>query len=173
MKYTSIVIAGNVATGTSTTAKALAEKLNLKYHSPGDFFRQYMLENDIPLYDKERFPDDLDEKLDAEQTKLAKEGGYVIDTHYCGYFTRNMPNVLKVRLTCDYKTRIERALSRHHTHIETEEDIIKREIEMDKKFRKLYSDEDYLNSKFFDLVIDTTNNPLDSVVKQIEEKFKG
>lgn len=173
MQYRSIAISGLPASGTSTTAKALAEKLNLSYHSAGDFFRQYMLEHHIPLYDKAQIPDELDQKVDKELTDLANMGGVVIDADYIGYFTRNMPHVLKVLLTCDYDVRIKRALARVHTHKETEEDIKKREEQLDQKFRKLYAAENYPDPKFFDLVINTTNTPVEKVVQDINDKFKS
>lgn len=169
--YTSIVISGPIASGTSTTANALAEKLKLSCVSAGDFFRKYAIENNIPLYDKEQIPDDLDRKIDDELTKLAQIGTVVIDGHYIGYFTRDIPKILKVLLTCDWQTRIKRALARTHTHTETEEDVKKRETGLDKKFRKLYAQENYLDPKFFDLVIDTTDTSIEKVVAEISEKF--
>jgi len=171
MAYSSITISGPIAAGTSTTARALAEKLNLKYVAVGEFFRKYALEHNIPLYDKEQIPDDLDRKVDKEVTALAQKGAVVVDGDYIGYFTRNMDNVLKVLLTCDEKIRIERALERQSTHKETAEEIKLRQQGLYKKFHKLYSDEDYLDPKFFDLVIDTATTPLDDVVSKISEKF--
>ncbi|MBI2327540.1 cytidylate kinase family protein [Candidatus Curtissbacteria bacterium] len=171
MKYRSITLSGPVASGTTTAAKALAEKLNLKYHSAGDVFRQYMLDHNIPLHDKSQIPDKLDREIDEKLTKLANIGGVIIDAHYIGYFTRDMPHVLKVLLTCDYQIRIKRALSRVHTHKETEEDIKKREEGLDKKFRKLYADESFLDPKFFDLVIDNTNVLPEEVVERISNRF--
>ena len=172
MKFTSIVISGPIASGTTTAAKALAQKLSLEYHSAGDFFRKYMTDHNIPLHDKAQIPDDLDEKIDHELADLADHGGVVVDAHYHGYFTRDMPHILKVLLTCDYETRIKRALSRTHTHTETKEEIKLREEGLDKKFRKLYADENFLDLKFFDLVIDTTNTTVEEVVAKIVEKFK-
>ena len=172
MKYSSITLSGPIASGTSTTAKALAEKLNLKYLSAGDFFRQYVVDHNIPLYDKAQIPDNLDEEVDAELTELANSGGYVIDAHYIGYVTKDSPQVLKVLLTCDYEIRISRALGRTHTHVETEEEIKLREAGNDLKFRKLYAAENFLNPKFFDIVIDTTNTGPEEVVAQISQKFK-
>lgn len=172
MKYTSIVISGQIASGTSTTARALSEKLGLVFHSAGDFFRKYALEHNIPLHDKAQIPDELDRKIDESLTDLAASSPVVIDSHYLGYFTRDMKNVLKVLLTATYDTRIKRALARTHTHTETEEDIKKREEGLNKKFRKLYAQENYLDPRFFDLVIDTTATPLEKVVEAIAKKFK-
>ena len=171
--YKSITLSGPIASGTTTAAKTLAERLNLEYHSAGDVFRQYALDHNIPLHDKEKIPDELDRQIDQKLTKLADQGGVVIDAHYIGYFTRDMPHVLKVLLTCDYQTRINRALSRTHTHTETEADIKKREEGLDHKFRKLYADEYFLDPKFFDLVIDNTNIASEEVVEQIVNKYSG
>ncbi|MBI2012708.1 cytidylate kinase family protein [Candidatus Curtissbacteria bacterium] len=95
----------------------------------------------------------------------------MIDSLYTGYFTRDMPHVLKVLLTCDEKVRIKRALERTHTHKETAEDVRKRDEAHDAKFRKLYADENFLDPNFFDLVIDTTDTKVDEVAQKIIDKF--
>lgn len=169
--YKSIVLSGPIASGTTTAAKALAQKLNLVYHSAGDFFRQYALEHNIPLYDTAQIPDELDRKIDRQLTDLADRGGVAVDGDYAGYFTREMPHVLKVLLTCEEKVRIKRALERVSTHKETAEDIKKRQEGLDQKFRKLYADENFLDPKFFDLVIDTTNTKSEEVVGKIASAF--
>ncbi len=173
MSYRSIVISGQIAAGSSTAAKTLAEKLNLEYHSAGDFFRQYTLAHNIPLYDKSQIPDELDQQIDRELTKLADKGGVVVDADYIGYFTRNMPHVLKVLLTCEEKERVRRAVTRVHTHTETAEEVKKRQEEIVKKFHKIYSAKDFLDPKFFDLVIDTTNTNQEEVLKQISDAFSS
>lgn len=171
-KYRSIAISGQIAAGSTITAKALAQKLNLEYHSAGDFFRQYMLEHNIPLYDKVQIPDELDQKIDRQLASLADRGGVVIEADYIGYFTRNMSHVLRVLLTCDEKVRIKRALLRKHTHTETEEEIKLRERGLDAKFRKLYANENFLDPKFFNLAIDTTNTKPEEVAEKILKKIQ-
>lgn len=173
MPHTSIAISGQIAAGTTTAGKNVAKELGLKFESAGDFFRKYALENNIPLHDKTMIPDELDQEVDKSLTKLAQKGGVVVDAHYIGYFTREMPNVLRVLLTCDQETRIKRALTRTHTHTETEEEIALREKGLDDKFRKLYADEDFLDPQFFDLAIDTTNTKTEDVAGKILNKFKA
>ena len=172
MKYTSIAISGPVASGTSTAAKALADKFNLPYKSTGDFFRQYMLDHNIPLPNKEEIPDELDRQIDEEITKMIEASpGAVVDSLYAGYFAREMPHVLRVLLTADENVRIKRAVTRQHTHAETADDVKKRDRAHDLKFRKLYADENFLDPKFFDLVIDTTNTTPEEAANQISKKF--
>ncbi len=171
--YKSITISGPVASGTTTAAKTLAKKLGLEYPSAGDFFRNYMLKHNIPLPEKVQIPDEVDRKIDKELTDIAaSEKGVVIDSLYHGYFTRDIPHVLKVLLTADKDVRIRRALTRIHTHKETAEDVIRRDQTHNIKFRKLYADENFLDPKFFNLVIDTTNTSSEDVVKKVLEEFK-
>lgn len=174
MKYRSIVISGPIASGSTTAAKMLSKLLKIPYKSAGDFFRKYMLENKIPLPQKEKIPDEVEKTIDSELTLLAKsKKPIIIDGLYIGYFTRNMPHVFKVLLTCDEKERIKRAILRTHTHKETEEDIKRRGKAHDKKFRKLYANEDFQNPEFFDLVVNTTSTSPEVVASTIVNKFKG
>ena len=168
--YRSIAISGPIASGTTTAARAVAQKLNLPYTSAGDFFRQYAIDHKIPLH--QGVPDDVDLKMDEELQKLV-DGGIVLDSHYAGYFSRNKPHVLRVLLICDWNERVKRATTRTHTHTETKDDLAKREESLDKKFRKLYADENYLDPKFFDLVIDTTNTTIEKTVNKIIENFRS
>lgn len=170
--YKSIAISGPIAAGSTTTARLLSQKLKIPYKVAGDFFRQYMQKHNIPLPEKEKVPDDVERKVDRKLTDLiADDKPIIIDGLYIAYFARNMPHVLKVLLTCDEKVRINRALTRTHTHKETAEDVKRRDQAHDAKFRKLYADENFLDPKFFDLVIDTTNAKPEEVVEKISEKF--
>src|SRR3990167_7172714 len=172
--YRSIAISGPIASGSTTTAKLLAKKLKIPYKVAGDFFRQYMQKHNIPLPEKEKVPDDIERKVDSELTDLiTQDKPIIIDGLYIAYFSRNMSHVLKVLLTCDENVRIKRALERIHTHKETAEDVKKRDAAHDAKFRKLYADENFLDPKFFDLVIDTTKTKPEEVSEKILEEFQG
>lgn len=173
MKYRSITLSGPVASGTTTAAKNLAQELGLELHVAGDFFRNYMIKHNIPLPNKEEIPDEIDRKVDAELTNLlASDQPVVVDGLYYGYFTRNMSHVLKVLLIAEENERISRALERISTHKETAGDVKRRDHAHDVKFRKLYADENFLNPKFFDLIIDTTNTNQEQVAEKIISKFK-
>lgn len=172
MAYRSIAISGPVASGTTTAAEALSQKLNLEYHSAGDFFRKYMSEHNIPLPQKEKIPDAIERKVDGELTELlASEKGVIVDGLYAGYFAKDMDHVLKVLLTADENERLKRAAERSQN--ETAQDVMARDKAHDAKFRKLYADVNFLDPKFFDLVIDNSNIEAEEVVSKISEKFLG
>ncbi len=175
MRYRNIVVAGDVGSGTTTLAKSLAKKLNFKYFSAGDFFRQYSLEHDIPLWNKELVPDEIDREVDMKfAQKMKQENDFVFDSHYGGWFAKDLTDVFKVLLTCDPKIAEERIIARDHTHKETAEEVRKRRSGIVAKFKKLYSTENHENPKFFNLVIDTSNisaeSTLESVLENLAEK---
>ena len=171
--YRSIAISGPIAAGSTTTAKLLSKKLKIPYKVAGDFFRLYMQKHNIPLPEKEKVPDEVERKVDRELTDLiASDKPIIIDGLYIAYFAHNMPHVLKVLLTCDEKVRINRALTRTHTHKETAQDVKRRDQAHDAKFRKLYANENFLDPKFFDLIIDTTNTTKEEVIAKILDKYK-
>lgn len=172
MSYLSVTISGPVASGTSTAAKILAQQLNLEYHSAGEFFRKYSNEHNIPLPNKEEIPDDVEKSLDEKLTSLLKlKKPVVIDGLYAGYFARDMNHVLRVKITADESSRIKRALTRGQN--ETAQDVKRRDMAHDTKFRKLYANEDFLDPKFFELIIDNSNLKPAEVTAKIIEKFKG
>ena len=171
-KFTSITLSGPVAAGTTTAVKTLAQKLNLKYNSAGEFFRKYMKDHNIPLPNKEKIPDEVERALDEKLTELLKsKKPVVVDGLYAGYFARDMNHVLKVLITADEATRIQRALDRSEG--ETAEDVRRRDAAHNAKFRKLYANENFLDTKFFDLVIDNTNLEPEEVIERISEKFQS
>lgn len=175
MKYKNIVVSGLIGSGTSTLANNLARELGWEHYSTGDFFRQYHLENNIPLWNASAIPEELDRKIDnyiLEQLK--NKENLVIDSHYGGWFSRELTDVFKILLTCSQEEIIKRVTNRKHTHSETKEDILERMRQLDKKFRKLYAEEDYLTEKNYSLKIDTTNStPTETLSKVIDTLEKN
>jgi cytidylate kinase len=156
MQYRNIVVAGDVGTGTTTLAKSLSSKLNWKYLSTGELYRSYVQEHNIPLWDHLSVPDEVDKQIDSEFIyKVKNEKNIVFDTHYGGYFSKDLDSVLRVLLICDPSLAEKRIIHRRHTHNENIHEIRKRRKENLKKFHKLYSAENPLDPKFFDLIIDT------------------
>jgi cytidylate kinase len=166
MKVDNIIVAGDVGVGTTTLARNLATKLNWKFLSAGEFFRQYSLKHDIPLWNKAAIPDDFEKEVDNNLLeKLRAERGWVIEGHYIGWFARNLDNVYRILLTCDRQVANERMLKRSHTHVENVEEINKRREGLYTKFKKLYSQDNYEDPKFYHLVLDTTKTTPEETVE--------
>ena len=173
MKWRNIVVAGDVGVGTTTLSKTLAKKLGWKYVAAGDFFRQYALDHNLPLWNKAAVPDEVERQVDLGLVeKIVSEDGWVVDGHYIGWFPRNLDNVFRILLTCDRKEAAKRILERQHTHKETPEEIEKRSKQIHTKFKKLYSSENYENPDLFHLVLDTTSATPQDTLKQVLRHLK-
>ncbi len=167
MRFKNIVVSGDVGTGTSTLAIGLAKKLYWKHKSAGDIFRVYFRKNNIPLWNKSKIPDEFDEKIDNNfLDKMKNEEHIVFDSHYGGWFARNLSDIYRVLLTCDKDLAVKRIIDREHTHKEASGEIEERRKQLRAKFKKLYSDDNYENPKLFNLVIDTTKISIDETIKK-------
>ncbi|OGY24345.1 MAG: hypothetical protein A2172_00580 [Candidatus Woykebacteria bacterium RBG_13_40_15] len=165
-KYQNIIVSGDVGTGTSTLAKGLAEKLGWQFFSAGDFFRAYHKNHNIPLWDKSSIPDEVDKKIDQEIfEKLQTKKEIVVDSHYSAWFARNLPSNFRILLVCDKEVATKRILARQHTHKETPREIEERRHQLRAKFKKLYSNDNYENPKFFNLVLDTGKNNIPQTIE--------
>lgn len=168
MKFRNIIVAGDVGTGTSTLAKNLASRIGWEHHSTGDFFREYHLEHNIPLWNSSAIPAELDKHIDNYIfDQLRDKEHLVLDSHYAAWFARDLKDIFKILLTCDIEEVIKRVTTRTHTHKETENEVLERIKQLDHKFRKLYADENYLEPKYFNLIIDTTGSTPDKTLTKV------
>jgi len=171
-KYKNVAICGDIGTGTTTLSKGLAKHLNWKHISAGDFFREYAKKHNIPLWDKSRVPDDVERKVDKEfLDKMKNEKQLVFDSHYGGWFAKDLSDVLRILLVCDNEIATQRIISRESDHKETTADIEKRGQGLRTKFKKLYSSDDYESPKYFHLVVNTTNTGIASTLEISLKKF--
>ncbi len=165
--YKNIVVSGDVGTGTSTLAQGLAKKLGWKYLTVGDIFRDYHKKHKIPLWNKLALPDKLDKSVDRDFfEKMKKNKHIVFDGHYLGWFSKKLTYVYKILLVSDKKVATQRILEREHTHKEKAKEIEERRRQLRKKFRKLYSNDNYEDPKIFHLVIDTTNLSIEQTIQK-------
>lgn len=172
-KLTSIVVSGEIGTGTSSVARSLARDLVWKYISTGEFFRRFQTIHNIPLWDKLMVPIEIEKAVDSEiQEKLRKEKHMSIDAHYGGWLAKDLNNVYKVLLTCDSKIALKRVLNRDHTHKESREEILKRQKGIIDKFKILYGHDKILDRSYFDLEIDTTNISVQEVSNITLQNFR-
>jgi len=173
-KYRNIVICGDIGTGTSTLSKELAMKLGWERVSGGEFFRKWSKETGIPLWNKMAVPDEIDRKFDKQMLeRMKKESRVIFDTHYGGWFAKDMKGVFKILLICNEQSATWRILNREASQRESGQDIEERRKQLRKKFEKLYSNEDYEDPKLFNIVINTSENSIKETLQKAYESFSS
>lgn len=173
-----ITISGNPGSGKSTVAKIIAQKLNLKHYSTGDFMREMALKRKISLAELGKIAEKdrrVDEELDNWQVNLGKtEDNFVIDARIGFHF---IPKSIKIFLSADLKTRAERILKDIEVKKLRKEETVKdindamrqmkeREGSETARYLKYYNVNPY-DQKYYDLVVDTTKITAEQAAEKI------
>ena len=180
-----ITIAGKLGSGKSSTAKMVAQILDYKHYSTGDFMRSIANERGISLIKLSKMAetdDRIDKALDDHNLEIGKMENIVLDSRLGFHF---IPDSFKVFLELDPSIASERIMedrktnpNRHTeaTGFDTKEKIIEsinnRLLSERKRYKYLYGIEDHTLHNNFDLVIDTEKIPLEEVSKKIMEEYK-
>jgi len=173
-KYNNITVSGGIATGTSTLARNLAEILGWQRINAGDIQREYDRKRGVD----ERFAgsdtrSDEHEKAIEQMTKqkLSTESRLIYEAWLSGFVAREIKHVLKVLLICRDDLRIDRVVNRDQMSVaEAKKQIENREQGNLKKWKALYGDYDFLDPKYYDLVIDTYSSGPNETVGKVLDK---
>ncbi|RLI74839.1 cytidylate kinase [Archaeoglobales archaeon] len=137
-----ITISGLPGSGTTTVARILAKKLNLKLISAGEIFRQLAAKKGMTLEEFGKYAEnnpEIDLLIDKTQKELAeKEEDTVVEGRLSGYMIKN-PD-LKVWLFADAEVRYERIAKREGKDIAIVRSETKKREELERRrYEKFYS----------------------------------
>ncbi|MEI6580996.1 MAG: AAA family ATPase [bacterium] len=183
MKKEIITICGGLGSGKSSTAKEVAQALNLKHFSSGDFFRQVGLELGLSVTETNKKAETdlkIDEMTDQKLRDLNNGNKIVIDSRTAYHWIPDSfkvyldlpPNIAKERILNSIK---ENKLREQSEKAKTSEEILKKMTERFLSEQKRYWDLykiDNTDKKQFNLVIDTNKNNLGRVVEIIVSEYK-
>ncbi|MBU0761635.1 MAG: cytidylate kinase family protein [Candidatus Altiarchaeota archaeon] len=151
-----VTVGGQAASGKSTLAKSLADRLSFKHLSAGKLMREMAEEKGMSLLDFSIYAEthpEIDKNIDEKQKSLAK-GDCIVDGRLSRFFLN--PEV-SIWLVAPSKIRGERALGRgekYKTLDEAEAAILKRDVSERKRYVDYY-DIDLEDLSCYDLVLNT------------------
>ena len=164
-----ITISGLPGSGTTTVAKLLAKKLNLKLISAGEIFRELAAKKGMTLVEFGKYAEknpEIDLLIDKAQKEMAeKEENAVVEGRLSGYMIKNAD--LKVWLFADAEIRYERIAKRENKDISIVRSETKRREEIEKRrYEKFYSI-DINDWSIYDLIINSGKFDAEKIVEII------
>ncbi len=159
-----ITISGNLGSGKSVVADAVAKKYGLKRYSSGDFVREMAKEKGVNLLELNKMAEkdpSIDKAIDERTKKLAEtEDNFVIDSRIGFHF---IPNAIKIHMKVEPGEAARRIISRKQageegeTEIEeTKKHVIERKRSEQARYQKYYGI-DVEDESQYDIVFDTTH----------------
>lgn len=175
MKYQAITISGPICSGKSTLFKNLCQKLNWPSYSASQFFRDFCQKHSLPLFAAQLRPESLTREIDkGVREKLLREKEIIIEGWLAGFMGQGISGVLKILLICADEERFRRFSQREGISLEkARQKIEKQESNLFTKWKKVYGQDDFLEQRYYDLVIDTTDlkpkEVIDLVLARLED----
>lgn len=176
MPISKIVLSGRRNTGKTTLFWNLQEKLNWPTFSTSQFLRDYILINGLQGANQETMQPH--EPLMGEQigqrviNLLTNEHPVLIEVRMFEHIRQLWPNTLKVLLTADEQTRVERNASRENISVEkSAQRLIKKENNWMRKMEAQFNFPDFYKPDYYDLVIDTSNLNKDEVMEKVMQNL--
>jgi CMP/dCMP kinase len=174
-----ITISGKPGSGKSTVARALSKKLKLKHYSIGDFMGEMAIKRNISLIELSRLAEkdrSIDEELDRRQIELGKnEDDFIIDSRLGFHF---IPHSIKIFLDVtpeEGANRIfctERKDEKENTSLKNTVACIKKRVSSEQKRYKAYYNIDHLDTKHYDIIINTTHLSPEETISQLLDKIR-
>ena len=171
-----IAVSGPPGSGKTTVAKLLAERLNLRYVSIGQLFRELAKRKGMDLVQLSKLAEkehSIDRELDALARREAERGNVVIDGHISAWIVRDLAD-LCVGIIAPFNVRVQRIAQRDGRPLsQVEEETRVREESEARRFREIYGI-DVNDLTVFDVVLNsayfTPEQIVSIVIKVLEEK---
>lgn len=180
MKKHIITIAGDLASGKSRITDILQKSLNYEIYRNGEYVRKLAKEKGLDITSFNEYLNshpEIDRQIEKSAAEYAKDHDNLIVDARLGWYA--IPDSFKVYLRVDIDEAARRAFyderrketEKFETIEEQKQDIIKRFNAENERFFNIYGihKEDMSN---YDLVVDTTNNPIEENARIIEEAYK-
>ena len=161
MKYNKITISGKICTGKTTLLNSLKKRLHWPTFMTGQLFREYAKKQKLKLEGAEEQNESITKEVDSKVKQMLHEDGHlIVDGWMSGLSANSLPDVLKILLECDDKTRYKRFAEREKVSFdEASKRVKERQESWFEKIEKIHKIKrsEFVDPKNYTVIIDTTN----------------
>ena len=169
-----ITISGLPGSGTTTVAKIVAERLNLKLISAGEIFRQIAAKKGMTLEEFSKYAEEnpeIDMLIDKTQRELAeKEKDVVVEGRLSGWMIKDAD--LKVWLFADAEIRYQRIAKREGKDLSVVKRETKEREEIEKRRYQKFYNINLDDWSIYDLIINSGKFSAEKIAEIIIEAIK-
>ena len=171
-----ISISGVPGSGTTTIAKLLSRKLNLRLVYIGETFRELAQEYNMSLPEFGKYArtnSKIDSELDERQVAQARQGSVILEGRLSGWVLKNANiKAFKVLLTASLDIRVKRVMNRENKSYDTVRiEILEREQLELERYQRLYGI-NYQDISHYDQIIDTSSLTPEEIVQTIVAEYE-
>ncbi len=164
-----VAISGPAGSGTSTTAKEVAKRLDLEFIGAGKIFREMAKQKKMSLQEfgehAEKNPE-IDKEIDKKQREISKKkNNIIIEGRLAGWMAEAD---IKIWLKAPLELRAKRVSKRDNVSKEKALKSIKKREKSEKKRYNEFYDINISNTSIYNLIIDTSKWNKESVVEIIQ-----
>jgi predicted cytidylate kinase len=159
MDFRAITLSGEVGSGKSSIARALAELLPAwRSVNTGQRFRDFCESKGMSIQQVAELPDEVHEEFDmAQRHLLALEQQIIVEGRMAGWLSRDFEDVFRIWCYAPAEVRAHRLRGRELISMEQALLDMKNRDEGDlKKYRRIYALEDYRAPTYYHLHLDTS-----------------
>lgn len=164
-----VAISGLHGSGKTTAATKLADRLDLRYVSAGEVFRQKAKELDMELSEFSEYVEEhpeIDKEIDERTVEEAEKDEVLIDARLAGWMAENAD--IRILLIAPLEERVQRIANRENRpYEEVLEETLTREKSEKMRYKELY-DIDVEDYSVFDLVLNTEKFNREETVQILE-----
>lgn len=174
-----ITISGFPGAGKTSVGKELAEKLNYTFYSMGDLRGELAIKKGLTIDQLNKLGETqswTDKDIDNYQKELGKtQDNLIFEGRLSFHF---IPNSLKILLKVNPRVGAERIFNDPRPDEEEKQSVeqvqkqLEKRIKSDKERYQKYYQIDCYNEEQYDLIIDTTNLPIQQIVEDIFKNIK-
>ena len=166
-----VTISGLPGSGTSTLARALAEALDLAHVDGGQIFRSLAAERGLDVHAFGALAEgdpSIDIELDARLADRGREGAVVLESRLAGWIATNEGlDATRVWVTCRPEERARRVSGREGSSaVDAAAENARREASEAERYLTYYGI-DITDTSPYDLVVDSTDTPVDALLAQV------
>ncbi|KKQ87514.1 MAG: hypothetical protein UT11_C0051G0007 [Berkelbacteria bacterium GW2011_GWA2_38_9] len=170
-----ITVSGASGTGKSLLTKQLASILGWPIFSVSSLQRENAKKYHLSADQIHQLPKSVHQSVDQQMiSTIKRKENKILESRLCGWQSRNYSDILRILCICDSRISSKRYASREKIPVKkARQEILDRDKNNLENYTELYKASDYLDPKYYQLVIDSSSQTPAQEVEAVIDFIKS